>query len=155
MENKLLTYILQMQKQSSTQSVPKLPKAQKGKTVFSLKDYASNINTLSNDNIPRQPAFVKEFEQKEAFNKQQKEKQLKELQEREFNNRSYISQDRSTPASREADKQRRLEAQMQEAQRNSALAQTFGSFTPSGNVCSNDYMWIDFTLAEAKMVKRR
>ena len=29
------------------------------------------------------------------------------------------------------------------------------SFTPSGNLCSNDYMWIDFTLAEAKMVKRR
>lgn len=133
MENKLLTYILQMQKQSSTQSVPKLPKAQKGKTVFSLKDYASNINTLSNDNIPRQPAFVKEFEQREAFNKQQKEKQLKELQEREFNNRSYISQDRSTPASRAADKQRFLEAKRQEAMANSPLAQTFGSFTPSGN----------------------
>lgn len=133
MENKLLTYILQMQKQSSTQSVPKLPKAQKGKTMFSLKDYASNINTLSNDNIPRQPAFVKEFEQREAFNKQQKEKQLKELQEREFNNRSYISQDRSTPASRAADKQRFLEAKRQEAMANSPLAQTFGSFTPSGN----------------------
>ena len=133
MENKLLSYILQMQKQSSTQSVPKLPKAQKGKTVFSLKDYASNINTLSNDNIPRQPAFVKEFEQREAFNKQQKEKQLKELQEREFNNRSYISQDRSTPASRAADKQRFLEAKRQEAMANSPLAQTFGSFTPSGN----------------------
>ena len=79
-----------MQKQSSTQSVPKLPKAQKGKTVFSLKDYASNINTLSNDNIPRKPAFAKEFEQRQAFYKQQKERELTELQEREFNNRSYI-----------------------------------------------------------------
>jgi hypothetical protein len=75
MENKLLTYILQMQKQSSTQSVPKLPKAQKGKTVFSLKDYASNINTISNDNISRKPAYVKDYEQKEAFDKQQKERQ--------------------------------------------------------------------------------
>lgn len=132
MENKLLTYILQMQKQSSTQSVPKLPKAQKGKTVFSLKDYASNINTLSNDNIPRKPAFAKEFEQRQAFYKQQKERELKELQEREFNNRSYISQDRSTPASRAADKQRFLEAKRQEAMANSPLAQTFGSLTPGG-----------------------
>ena len=132
MENKLLSYILQMQKQSSTQSVPKLPKAQTGKTMFSFKDYGSNINTLSNDNIPRKPAFVKEFEQREAFNKQQKERELKELQEREFNNRSYISQDRSTPASRAADKQRFLEAKRQEAMANSPLAQTFGSLTPGG-----------------------
>jgi len=132
MENKLLTYILQMQKQSSTQSVPKLPKAQKGKTVFSLKDYASNINTISNDNISRKPAYVKDYEQKEAFDKQQKERQLKEVQERDFNNRSYISQDRSTPASRAADKQRAIDNYVAEAQRNSPLAQTFGSFTPSG-----------------------
>jgi hypothetical protein len=132
MENKLLTYILQMQKQSSTQSVPKLPKAQKGKTVFSLKDYASNINTISNDNISRKPAYVKDYEQKEAFDKQQKERQLKELQDRDFNNRSYISQDRSTPASRAADKQRAIDNYVAEAQRNSPLAQTFGSMTPSG-----------------------
>lgn len=51
MENKLLTYILQMQKQSSTQSVPKLPKAQKGKTVFSFKN-DNMYPTISNDNIP-------------------------------------------------------------------------------------------------------
>lgn len=132
MENKLLSYILQMQKQSSTQSVPKLPKAQTGKTMFSFKDYGSNINTLSNDNIPRKPAFAKEFEQRQAFYKQQKERELKELQEREFNNRSYISQDRSTPASRAADKQRFLEAKRQEAMANSPLAQTFGSLTPGG-----------------------
>jgi hypothetical protein len=37
MENKLLSYILQMQKQSSTQSVPKLPKAQTGKQTTSKK----------------------------------------------------------------------------------------------------------------------
>jgi glycerophosphoryl diester phosphodiesterase len=29
------------------------------------------------------------------------------------------------------------------------------AFTPSGNICTNDFMFIDFTIAEIKMVKRR
>jgi hypothetical protein len=119
----------------------KLPKAQAGKQVKGidmLAEYRKNLNNdplyniSKNDNILARPAFVKDYEQREAYNKQQKERALKELQQREFNNRSYISQDRSTPASREADRERFLEAKRQEAMANSDLAQTFGSFTPSG-----------------------
>ena len=52
MENKLLTYILQMQKQSSTQSVPRLAKAQRGGAIVPPAD----INRY--DNIPN-PATVR------------------------------------------------------------------------------------------------
>ena len=54
MENKLLTYILQMQKQSSTQSVPRLAKAQTGKQVKSKLGEnviidGKKMNTYSDD----------------------------------------------------------------------------------------------------------
>jgi hypothetical protein len=75
MENKLLSYILQMQKQSSTQSVPKLPKAQKGKTVFSPKDYAFNTSTTSNDNIRSNTQVKNEFIRNEEARRIQAERQ--------------------------------------------------------------------------------
>ena len=51
---------------------------------------------------------------------------------RDKKNQAYISKDKSTPASRAADEQMLTDAYMAEAQRNSPLAQTFGSLTPSG-----------------------
>ena len=135
--NKLLQHIIDAG-DVDHRVLPGLQKMQKGGTDW-LSKYKQdlknmpNVNLSSNDNIPRQPAYVKEYEQQQQFLKNKKEREQKELLEREFNNRTYISQDRSTPASREADRQRRLEAQRQEAMANSELAQTFGSFTPSGN----------------------
>ena len=75
MENKLLSYILQMQKQSSTQSVPKLPKAQTGKTMFSPKDYAFNTSTTSNDNIRSNTQVKNEFIRNEEARRIQAERQ--------------------------------------------------------------------------------
>jgi hypothetical protein len=147
MENKLLTYILQMQKQSSTQSVPRLPKAQKGKTVkgklimpkAELTGYPSQQSsvlegpTMNVASGTIKPTY-KTISQKEILDQKEAERleKFRAAQQRDFENRSYISQDRSTPASREADRQRFLEAKRQEAMANSDLAQTFGSFTPSG-----------------------
>jgi hypothetical protein len=51
---------------------------------------------------------------------------------RDRQNQAYISKDKSTPASRAADQQMLTDAYMAEVQRNSPLAQTFGSLTPSG-----------------------
>jgi hypothetical protein len=135
--NKLLQHIIDAG-DVDHRVLPGLQKMQTGGTDW-LSKYKQdlknmpNVNLSSNDNIPRQPAYVKEYEQQQQYLKNKKEREQKELQQREFNNRTYISQDRSTPASREADRQRRLEAQRQEAMANSELAQTFGSFTPSGN----------------------
>ena len=135
--NKLLQHIIDAG-DVDHRVLPGLQKMQTGGTDWLAKykqslQNGNYVNPSSNDNIPRQPAYVKQYELQQQYLKNKKEREQKELLERELNNRTYISQDRSTPASREADKQRRLEAQMQEAQRNSALAQTFGSFTPSGN----------------------
>ena len=113
------------------EKVTEYPMAQNGKWLDKYKDPL--INLSRNDQIPAQPTFVKEWKQKEAYNKQQKEREIKEAQQREVNNRSYISQDRSTTASRAADKQRQIDDYVAEAQRNSPLAQTLGSFTASGN----------------------
>jgi len=51
---------------------------------------------------------------------------------RDRQNQAYISKDKSTPASRAADEQMLIDAYVAEAQKNSPLAQTFGSLTPSG-----------------------
>jgi hypothetical protein len=51
---------------------------------------------------------------------------------RDRKNQAYISKDKSTPASRAADEQMLIDAYVAEAQRNSPLAQTLGSFTASG-----------------------
>lgn len=120
MENKLLTYILQMQKQSSTQSVPKLPKAQTGITMNTESGtYKPTAKVITQTDIKRQE-------------EQARKDKLDAIAKRNRENQSYISQDRSTPASREADQQMLTDAYMAEAQRNSPLAQTFASWAPGG-----------------------
>ena len=55
MENKLLTYILQMQKQSSTQSVPRLAKAQTGITMNTESGtYKPTAKVVTQADIKRQ-----------------------------------------------------------------------------------------------------
>jgi hypothetical protein len=79
MKNKLLTYILQMQKQSSTQSVPKLPKAQ-----FGMLTPPADINRY--DNIPKPSSL---------------NKQAQEILTRRNTNRPTISQYTPKPGDQE------------------------------------------------------
>ena len=125
-------------------------KAQSGKALSSKNTDQSIINSVidrmmnaplyninKNDNIPTQPVFVKEYKNKQEYNKQQANREQEERKRlAQSFAKSYvqptISQDRSTPASREADRQMLIDAHVAEAQRNSPFAQTLGSFTPGG-----------------------
>ena len=127
MENKLLTYILQMQKQSSTQSVPRLAKAQTGISMnVESGTYKPTAKVVTQADIKRQQEEVRRQEE------QARKDKLNAAVKRQRENQSYISQDNRTAGERENDRIKGMNAQMQEIQRNSPLAQTFGSFTPSG-----------------------
>ena len=127
MENKLLTYILQMQKQSSTQSVPRLAKAQTGITMNTESGtYKPTAKVVTQADIKRQQEEARRQEE------QARKDKLNAAVKRQRENQSYISQDNRTYGERENDRIKGMNAQMQEIQRNSPLAQTFGSFTPSG-----------------------
>jgi hypothetical protein len=134
--NKLLQHIIDAG-DVDHRILPGLQKMQTGGTDL-LSKYKQDlknmpyVNLSSNDNIPRQPAYVKEYEQQQQYLKNKKEREQKELLQRQLNNRTYISQDNRTAGERENDRKRLIEAKRQEAMGNSQLAQTFGSFTPSG-----------------------
>ena len=136
--NKLLQHIIDAG-DVDHRVLPGLQKMQKGGDTDWLSKYKQDlknmpyVNLSSNDNIPRQPAYVKEYEQQQQYLKNKKEREQKELLQRQLDNRTYISQDNRTAGQRENDRLRLLEAKRQEAMGNSELAQTFGSFTPSGN----------------------
>lgn len=136
--NKLLQHIIDAG-DVDHRVLPGLQKMQKGGDTDWLSKYKQDlknmpyVNLSSNDNIPRQPAYVKEYEQQQQYLKNKKEREQKELLQRQLDNRTYISQDNRTAGERENDRLRLLEAKRQEAMGNSELAQTFGSFTPSGN----------------------
>jgi hypothetical protein len=96
------------------------PKAQTGIEIgVGSGTYQPTSKVVTQEEIKKQ----KDKEKQEAF---------QAAANREKANRSYVSKDKSTPASRAADQQMLTDAYMAEAQRNSPLAQTFGSLTPSG-----------------------
>ena len=99
MENKLLTYILQMQKQSSTQSVPKLPKAQKGKEYVSMKnnkDWFDSRANWSNTGNPKYDALVRESVLSGRFGFDPNTNQLVKLKESEWANVSDADKEKAT-----------------------------------------------------------
>jgi len=84
----------------------------------------SKVVTQADIKRQQEAARVKEEQdRKEAF---------AEAARKQRENQSYLSQDNRTYGERENDRLRLLEAKRQEAMGNSQLAQTFGSFTPSG-----------------------
>ena len=99
MENKLLTYMLQMQKQSSTQSVPKLPKAQKGKEYVSMKnnkDWFDSRANWSNTGNPKYDALVRESVLSGRFGFDPNTNQLVKLKESEWANVSDADKEKAT-----------------------------------------------------------
>ena len=91
--------MLQMQKQSSTQSVPKLPKAQKGKEYVSMKnnkDWFDSRANWSNTGNPKYDALVRESVLSGRFGFDPNTNQLVKLKESEWANVSDADKEKAT-----------------------------------------------------------